>query len=71
MTRGREFPDVADVSQADGSDGGIFREDGAAYADKKPVFDLEERTALFGGCIIRLCKRIPHSEAPHLVICIL
>jgi len=29
----------------------------------KPVFDLEERTALFGEAIIRFARKIPHNPA--------
>ena len=31
--------------------------------DRKPVFDLEERTALFGEAIIRFARKIPHNPA--------
>lgn len=34
-----------------------------AYSGGKPPYDLEERTALFGGQVIQLCKRIPRHPA--------
>jgi four helix bundle protein len=37
-------------------------------AVSKKVFDLEERTAVFGECVIRLAKRIPDTTVNEVLI---
>jgi four helix bundle protein len=43
--------------------------EGRDQTDGRPhVFDLEERTALFGEAIIRFCKKIPHAPENNRLI---
>ena len=46
---------------------GVQRAEGAMVLREdvrgKPVFDLEERTALFGEAIVRFARKIPHNPA--------
>lgn len=44
------------------------REDAASYGDKKPVFDLEERTARCGEAVIRFLKTVPHGPLTNRLI---
>ena len=44
------------------------REDAASYGDKKPVFDLEERTARFGEAVIRFLKTVSQGPLTNRLI---
>ena len=46
------------------SDNGSLHED----SSPKRVYDLEERTALFGEAVIRFCKKVPHDPVNNPLI---
>jgi four helix bundle protein len=44
------------------------REDATSYGGKKPVFDLEERTARFGETVIRFLKTVSQGPLTNRLI---
>jgi four helix bundle protein len=61
---GRELAEGAFWGVVAGSSPMIMREE----APKKPVYDLEERTAKFGEAIIRFAKKIPQNPVNNRLI---
>ncbi len=54
---------------ADENSGDSAREAPASYGGSgKPVFDLEERTAVFGEAVIRFLKTVPHGPLTNRLI---
>ena len=50
------------------SEPNCIREEATTYGGKKPVFDLEERTARFGEATIRFLKTIPQGPLTNRLI---
>ena len=62
-TRVAEVQGEEDFSWGDDVDDAVLCEDAAKYNGSGKVYDLEERTAIFGERVIRLCKKIPRHPA--------
>jgi four helix bundle protein len=59
--RHAEYPEV-------GSDAMVLKDAPIANGGGKHPFDLEERTAQFGGAVIRFVKKIPHNAENNRLI---
>jgi four helix bundle protein len=46
----------------------VLKDEPPDNSDGRPPFDLEERTALFGGNIVRFSKKIPHGPTNNRLI---
>lgn len=71
MSKAKREP-PGEVSYASSSDEGSsweVREDSKPYGSENPhPFDLEERTARFGECIIRFAKTVPKNPVNNRLI---
>ena len=59
---------VSDLHNGDPIGDALLLNDGLAPSPEGPVWDLAERTALFGEAIVRFAKKIPRDPANNRLI---